>query len=136
MSKPFSPARQILLAVTLIAIPVAAFTGYELYTVNSVQAAATGLGDLSSFKTIVADVQALVDKGDMAAAKARITDYETAWDQAETAIRPLDQTQWGNIDQANDAAFSAIRKSAPDAAAVRAAIATLVATLDDPTKAP
>ena len=90
----------------------------------------------SSFKTIVADVQALVEKGDIAGAKARITDYETAWDQAETAIRPLDQTQWGNIDQANDAAFGAIRKSSPDPAAVKGAIATLVATLNDPTKAP
>lgn len=136
MSDSSSPARQILLAVTLIAVPVAAFSAYELYTVKSVQAASTGLGDLSSFKAIVADVQALIDKGDIAGAKARITDYETAWDQAETAIRPLDQTQWGNIDQANDAAFSAIRKGTPDPAAVKAAIATLGATLDDPTRAP
>jgi hypothetical protein len=136
MTDTFSPARQILLAVALVAVPVGAFSAYELYTVKSVQAASTGLGDLSSFKTIVADVQALVEKGDIAGAKARITDYETAWDQAETAIRPLDQTQWGNIDQANDAAFGAIRKSSPDPAAVKGAIATLVATLNDPTKAP
>jgi Tfp pilus assembly protein PilV len=136
MTQTFSPVRQVLLAVVLIAVPVAAFSGYELYTTNTAQAASTGLGDLSSFKTIVADVQALVDKGDMAGAQKRITDYETAWDQAETAIRPLNQTEWGNIDMANDGAFSAIRKSNPDRAAVKAALATVMATLDDPTKAP
>ena len=136
MTEVFSPFKQIGLAVALIAAPVAIFTGYELYTVNSVQAAATGLGDLSAFKTIVADTQALVDKGDMAGAQKRITDYETAWDQAETAIRPLNQAQWGNIDMANDGAFSAIRKSTTDPAAVKAALATVMATLNDPTKAP
>ena len=136
MTEVFSPFKQIGLAVVLIAAPVAIFTGYELYTVNSVQAAATGLGDLTSFKTIVADTQALVDKGDMAGAQKRITDYETAWDQAETAIRPLNQTQWGNIDQAADGALTAVRKSTPDPAAAKDALATLMATLNDPSKAP
>lgn len=103
---------------------------------NTAVAAESGLGDLSNFKTIVADVQALAEKGDIPAAAKRITDYETAWDQAETAIRPLNQAQWGNIDSANDAAFSAIRKSKPDAAAVKDALATLMATLNDPSKAP
>ena len=128
--------RQVFLAVMLIAMPVAMFSGYELYASNTAIAAETGLGDLSNFKTIVADVQALVDKGDIPAAAKRITDYETAWDQAETAIRPLNQAQWGNIDSANDAAFSAIRKSKPDAAAVKEALASLMATLNDPSKAP
>ena len=128
--------KQILLAIALIAVPVGLFSGYELATTNGAAAAQSGLGDLSKFKAIVADVRGMVDKGDIAGGAKRITDYETAWDQAETAIRPLNQTQWGNIDSANDAAFSAIRKSNPDAAAVKAALATLMATLNDPSKAP
>ena len=128
--------RQLLLALILIAVPVAAFSGYEIYASKSAAAAENGLGDLSAFKTIVSDVNALVEKGDLAAAAKRITDYETAWDQAETAIRPHDQEQWRNIDDANDATFSAIRKSTPDIAAVKAALATLIATLNDPSKAP
>ena len=128
--------KQLLLAIVLIAIPVALFTGYEMYAVGTVQAAGTGLGDLSNFKTIIADVKALVDKGHMAAAAKRITDFETAWDQAETAIRPLNQVQWGNIDQASDGALSVVRSSKPDAARAKDALATLMAELDDPSKAP
>lgn len=131
-----SPLRQTLLAVVLIAVPVALFTGYEFSTANAAVAASTGLGDLSSFKTIIADVQALVDKGDMPGAAKRVTDFESAWDQAETAIRPLNQEQWGNIDEAADGALSAVRKSSPDAAAAKAALGTLMATLNDPSKAP
>jgi hypothetical protein len=128
--------KQVFLAIVLIAIPVAMFGGYEFYAASTAVAAESGLGDLSNFKAIIADVQALVDKGDIARGAKRITDYETAWDGAETAIRPLNQTQWGNIDSANDAAFSSIRKSKPDPAAVKDALATLMATLNDPSKAP
>ena len=136
MTQPFLPLRQVALAAALIIVPVAAFSGYEMFAVHSAQAATTGLGDLSAFKKIVADVQSLLDKGDIAAATKRITDWEAAWDQAETAIRPLNQTEWGNIDQASDAALSGVRKSTPDLATARAAVAALMATLDDPTKAP
>ena len=128
--------KQVFLAIVLIAVPVAVFSSYELYAGNTAVAAERGLGDLSTFKTIIAGVQALADKGDFPAAARRITDYETAWDGAETANRPLNQTQWGNIDSANDAAFSAIRKRKPDAVAVKDALGTLMATLNDPSKAP
>ena len=128
--------RQILLAIMLIAVPVALFSGYEMYAPHRAQAAESGLGDLSSFKKIIADVQALADKGDMSGAAKRITDWESAWDQGETAIRPLNQTQWGNIDQASDGALSAVRASAPAPDRVKAALATLMAELNDPSKAP
>lgn len=128
--------KQTLLAIALIALPVALFSGYEFYTTDRAAAAQTGLGDLSNLKTIIADVQALVDKGDMPGAAKRITDFESAWDQGETAIRPLNPTQWGNIDQASDGALSSVRKSNPDPAAAKAALATLMATLTDPSKAP
>jgi len=128
--------KQLLLAIALIALPVALFSGYEIYGARTAQAASTGLGDLSSFKTIITDVQALADKGDMPGAAKRITDFETAWDQAETAIRPLDQTGWGNIDMAADGALKVVREAKPQPDKVKSTLATLLAELNDPSKAP
>jgi hypothetical protein len=124
--------KQVLLAIVLIAVPVALFSGYELYSTQAVQAAPADLGDLSAFKTIIADVQALAAKGDMPGAAKRITDFESAWDQAETAIRPLNQTQWNNIDGAADTALKAVRASAPSPDKVKAALDALMAVLNDP----
>jgi hypothetical protein len=128
--------KQVFLAIFLIAVPVAMFSGFEMYHSSTAVAAEGGLGDLSSFKAIIADVQSMVDKGDLAAASKRITDYESAWDSAETAIRPLDQTQWGNIDAASDGALSAVRSSKADQASAKAAVDALMAELNDPSKAP
>ncbi len=127
--------KQIILAVVLIAVPVAAFSGFQVYASSTRSAnAPAGLGDLSALKTIIADVQASVAKGDMAAARSRITDFEAAWDQGETAIRPMNPTYWGNIDSAADAALSSIRKSTPAPDVVKSTLAGLMATLDDPSK--
>lgn len=109
--------RQILLALILIAIPVGGFSAFQVYARNTASAAgpAASLGDLSPFQAIVGDVQTLVSKGDVAGARKRITDYESEWDSAETAIRPLNQEQWGMIDDASDAALKAVRASDPQA---------------------
>ncbi|WP_313904221.1 hypothetical protein [Rhizobium leguminosarum] len=123
--------RQIFLVIALIAAPVAAFTSFELYA-NNAPAKMADLGDLSSFKAIVADVQSLASKGDLAGAAKRITDYETAWDQAESAIRPLNPNDWNHIDAASDAALKALRQSAPSADNVNKTLATLMAVLNHP----
>ena len=125
--------KQILLAIALIAAPFAAFTGFQVYAQRA-SATSAGLGDLSPFKTIIADVQALAVQGDLAGAARRITDYESAWDQGQTAIRPLNPVLWGNIDDASDAALKALREPTPSADKVNESLAALMAVLDDPAK--
>lgn len=121
--------KQFFLAALLVAVPVAAFTGVQLY--QSQTSAAAGLGDLSAFTSIVMDVQKIADTGDLPGAKARIKDFEIAWDQAEAGLRPMDPARWGAIDEAADAALSSLRAKAPDAATVKEALAALQAALTD-----
>jgi len=123
--------KQLLLAVMLVSIPVAAFAGFQVYFSPSPSSAAS-LGDLSNLKAIVTDVQSVAKTGDFVAAEKRITDFETAWDDAESAIRPKNSAAWGNVDNAADAAIHALRTNAPDAGRVNETLSVLLATLDNP----
>ncbi len=124
--------KQILLAIALILAPVGAFTAFEITFVGSAQADAS-LGDLSPMKAIIADVQKIVATGDLAAAATRITDFETAWDDAEAGMRPLNPDAWTKIDDASDAALKSLRKGKPTADVVNPALAALMGALDNPT---
>jgi hypothetical protein len=125
--------RQLLVAIILILVPVAAFTGFHIIAAPSASIT-TGLGDLSPLKAIVADVQADADQGDMTAAAARMTVYESAWDQGQTSIRPLNPTNWGNVDAASDAAIKSLREPHPSPNKVKGALSELMASLNDPSK--
>ena len=132
--------KQLLLATALIALPVGAFTAFNLYTAApSLAATATltsaGLGDMSAFSAIVTDVQTIAATGDLAAAQSRITDFETAWDDQASALRAKDGNAWGTIDDAADAALGALRAGTPDAAAVDATLTALQASLITPVAA-
>jgi hypothetical protein len=72
--------------------------------------------EVAKFRTIVQSTLDKVRAGDQNGAKARITDLETAWDQDESTLRPMDQTDWRVIDKQIDAALSALRSSHPDPA--------------------
>lgn len=125
--------KQLLLATTLIAVPVAGFAGFQLlraHDTRAVQVAApVSLGDMSAFTAIIADVQAIAAKGDLAAAEKRITDYEGAWDEGQARLRPLNSDAWRTIDDASDAAIHALRAATPKADEVTATLAALQTAL-------
>ncbi|EEW25068.1 hypothetical protein [Rhodobacter ferrooxidans] len=129
--------KQLLLATALIVLPVGAFTAFNLYLTGPGVAAtsttaAPGLGDMSAFSAIVTDVQTIAATGNLAAAKVRIKDFETTWDDQATSLRALDGNAWGTIDDAADAALAALRAGTPDAANVDATLTALQATLTTP----
>ena len=90
-----STLRSLALSATLIAVPAAGFALAEMMISPTAQTTAAtqspGLGDLSAYKTIVADTQTIAATGDFAAAEHRITDLETLWDQNASALRQADR---------------------------------------------
>ncbi len=91
--------------------------------------AAFPAADLDQFRIIVTDTTAKVSSGDQAGATARITDLETAWDDAEDRLRPLDGAAWTYLDGKIDAALKAVRASNPDPATEQQALNALNSAL-------
>ena len=98
-------------------------------------AARSALGDLSPFRTIASDTLAIVDKGDVPAARARVKDLETAWDKAEPTLKPKDKGAWTRIDKLIDDALTDLRSPAPKAETCAASLRALIRRLDGVDKA-
>ncbi|CAM2764510.1 hypothetical protein [Skermania piniformis] len=84
---------------------------------------------VASFRAITTDILDRVRSGDQAGARARITDLETAWDDAQPRLQPLDEAGWGAVDQRIDAALTAVRANPPDSTAEIGALTALSSTL-------
>ncbi len=85
--------------------------------------------DVTQLRTISQDTLDLLASGDQAAATSRIGDLETAWDDAQARLEPLDETAWTFLDSEIDAALTAVRASSPDAAEEQQALSVLVVSL-------
>ena len=58
--------------------------------------------DLSNVRAAVADAKALVDKGDLAAARTRLKDLDKFWDGTVASSSPQTVARWRVIDRAID----------------------------------
>jgi hypothetical protein len=90
--------------------------------------------DLSNVRAGVADANALVDKGDLAAARTRLKDLDKFWDGTVANSSPQTVTRWRVIDRAIDRgldrALLALRTHWPNAAMADKALADLGAVVD------
>lgn len=132
--------------VAVIAVAVLAVANSRPHTAFSAQeeAAASGpvvqlspadatknfpAADLASFATIANDTLDLVTAGDQTGAQARVTDLETAWDDAQPTLQPLDDTAWTFLDSQIDDVLTSVRASTPDPAAEKEALTALITSL-------
>ena len=70
--------------------------------------------EIAKFRTIVQDTLAKVATGDQTGATARIKDLETAWDDEQATLQPMDETAWRVLDGRIDSVLDALRASTPD----------------------
>lgn len=123
--------RRFVAALLFAAAPIA--TASFIFPATATYAATVSeLGDLSAMSAIVNDTLSIAKTGDLKAAEKRITDFETAWDDAAGTMQPLSPTKWRAVDVAADGAIEGLRGSSPNQADVEAALNTLIAELDNP----
>jgi hypothetical protein len=124
-----SVRKPITLLTLLLRVSAAPFVATNVAGGFVADAALPSTMNLSNFRTAVADAKALVDKGDLAAARTRLKDLDTFWDGAMASSSPQTVARWRVIDRAIDRGLDRVLHW-PNAAMGDKALADLVAVVD------
>jgi hypothetical protein len=130
-----SVRKSITLLTLLLSVSAASFVATDVAGGFVARAALPPtISDLLNVRAAVADSKALVDKGDLAAARTRLKDLDKFWDGTMASSSPQTVARWRVIDRAIDRgldrALLALRPRWPDAAMGDKALADLVAVVD------
>lgn len=87
------------------------------------------LGDLTAFITISKDTLTLLDAGKQADATTRITDLESAWDDAAATLKRRDANEWHAVDDKIDVVLRDLRSTTPDIPTEKTALRDLLIQL-------
>ena len=87
---------------------------------------ASPLGDMGAFIAISQDTLGMVDAGKQADATTRITDLESAWDNAQATLKRRNEGEWHAVDDKIDAVLRELRSTSPNAATERSALQALL----------
>jgi len=96
---------------------------------TSSSASGSGLGDLSSLRTITQSALDAVAAGNTSAAKKSADDLEREWDLSVSQLKPKDGAAWNVIDKKIDTVLSQLRAGQPDAASENQALQNLMTSL-------
>ena len=102
----------VVVAVVLLGASGAGYAARRTQLANHAEASvslAAPLGDLSLFRQIAADLLSAEQAGNVPAAKSRADDLETAWDNAQAAMQPMNPQKWALMDNAIDDVLKRVR---------------------------
>ncbi|WP_212823403.1 hypothetical protein [Catellatospora sp. TT07R-123] len=85
--------------------------------------------EVARFRTIAQDTLNKLGSGDQEGARGRVTDLESAWDDDQSTLQPMDDTAWTFLDGRIDAVLKTVRANSPDRAAEEQALTALLTSL-------
>lgn len=106
--------------VTVVAAPSGAASG------AAAPAATSPLGDMTAFITITQDTLDLLNTGKQSDATTRITDLESAWDNAAATLQRRNADEWHAVDDKIDAVLRELRSTSPNPATEKPALEALL----------
>ena len=84
------------------------------------------LGDMTAFVTITKDTLNLLNAGKQSDATTRITDLESAWDNAEATLKRRNESAWHGVDDKIDTVLRELRSTSPNPPTEKSALQALL----------